>query len=311
MKRRATYLTLSYLIVILLTVGCSMTSSVLRVFINARALRLEGPPLPIPQVEDITIPGPGGEIPLRIYRPDGTGPFPLFIYLHGGGWVFGSLDRSDNVCRYFANKVGCIVISVDYRLAPKHKFPAAVEDAYCATQWVADNARHLQGDPSRIAIGGASAGGNLTAVVCLMAKERSGPTLVFQLLAYPSTNLATLETASYRDYGRGYGLGKSHVKWYLKQYLANEEDSKNAYASPLLADSLSNLPPALVFTGEYDVLRDDGEAYVKRLKREGVSARYIRYASMGHMAHWRIGKDHQVGDALNQAAFALDHAFSQ
>ena len=308
MRRRSTYLTISFFIVILLAVGCSVTPSVLRIFMNARTV--EGTPAAVAQVEDITIAGPGGQLPLRIYTPAGTGPFPLLIYLHGGGWVFGTLDQSDNVCRYFTSKVGCIVISVDYRLAPKHKFPAAVEDAYGATQWAAENAKRIKGDPARIAIGGASAGGNLAAVVCLMAKDRSGPSLVFQLLAYPPTNIATLETASYRDFARGHGLGKSHVKWYRKQYLANEEDAKNAYASPLLADDLSNLPPALVLTGEFDVLRDEGEAYAKRLKQEGISARYIRYANMGHIAHWTIESD-QAGDALHQAALALDDAFSQ
>ena len=310
MRRRATYLTISFFIVILLAVGCSVTPSVLRVFMNARGGQQEGTPAALAQVEDITIAGPGGQLPLRIYTPEGAGPFPLLIYLHGGGWVFGTLDQSDNVCRYFTSKVGCIVISVDYRLAPKHKFPAAVEDAYCATQWAAENAKRIKGDPARIAIGGVSAGGNLAAVVCLMAKDRRGPPLVFQLLAYPPTNIATLETDSYRDFARGHGLGKYHVKWYRKQYLANAEDGKNSYASPLLADDLSDLPPALVFTGEFDVLRDDGEAYAKRLKQEGVPARYIRYANMGHMAYWNMEAD-QAGDALHQAALALDSAFSQ
>jgi acetyl esterase len=270
------------------------------------ARTVEGTPVAVAQVEDITIAGPGGQLPLRIYTPEGAGAFPVFIYLHGGGWVFGTIDQSDNVCRYFTRTVGCIVISVDYRLAPKHKFPAAVEDAYCATQWVAENAKHIKGDPSRIAIGGASAGGNIAAGVCLMAKDRSGPSLVFQVLAYPPTNIATLDTASYRDFAWGHGLGRSHVQWYRNQYLANEEDGKNSYASPLLADDLSNLPPALVFTGESDVLRDDGEG----LKEEGVSARYIRYANMGHMAYWNMESD-QAGDALHQAALALDSAFSQ
>jgi len=308
MRSRAQYLTISFVIVFLFAVGCSVIPSVLRVFMNARTT--EGTPVAVAQVDNITIAGPGGQLPLRIYTPEGTGPFPLFIYLHGGGWVFGTLDQSDNVCRYFTSKVGCIVISVDYRLAPKHKFPAAVEDAYCATQWAAENAKHITGDPARIAVGGVSAGGNLAAVVCLLAKDRSGPSLVFQLLAYPPTNISTLETASYRDFARGHGLGKSHVKWYRKQYLENAEDSKNPYASPLLADDLSNLPPALVLTGEFDVLRDEGEAYAKRLKQEGVPARYIRYATMGHIAHWKMESD-QPGDALHQAALALDHAFSQ
>ena len=310
MRRRARYLTISFVIVILLAAGCSVTPPLLRIFMNARGGQREGTPVALAQVEDITIAGPGGQLPLRMYTPEGTGPFPLLIYLHGGGWVFGTLDQSDNVCRYFASTVGCIVISVDYRLAPAHKFPAAVEDAYCATQWAAENAKRLKGDPARIAIGGVSAGGNLAAVVCLMAKDRRGPPLVFQVLAYPPTNIATLETDSYRDFARGYGLAQSHIKWYRKHYLEKEEDGKNPYASPLLADDLSNLPPALVFTGEFDVLRDDGEAYAKRLKQEGVPARYIRYADMGHIAHWTM-ESGQAGDALHQAALALDHAFSQ
>jgi acetyl esterase len=207
--------------------------------------------------------------------------------MHGGGWVIGSLDTCDNICRFLANRVGCIVISVDYRLAPKYKFPAAVEDVYSAVQWVAENATRIYGDPNRIAVGGASAGGNLAAVVCLMSKHRNGPSLVFQLLAFPPTNLASLETDSYRDFGKGYGLTKSHVKWFRKQYLNSEDDRKNPYVSPLLADDLTGLPPALIITGEYDVVRDDGKAYTTRLKQEGVSVRYKCFVG-GHMAHWGV-----------------------
>lgn len=295
--------------VILLTAGCAVVPSSLRFVLNRWPVITQGTPETVAHVENITIPGPGGEIPLRIYTPEGTGHFPLLIYLHGGGWVFGSLDQSDNVCRYFSNKVGCLVISVDYRLAPKHKFPAAVEDAYCATQWAAENAKLIKGDPARIAIGGASAGGNLAAAVCLMARDRGGPSLVFQLLAYPPTNIATLETASYRDFAKGHGLAKSHVKWFRKQYLKNKEDARNPYASPLLAKDFTNLPPTLVITAEFDVLRDEGEAYAERLKREGIAARYIRYADKGHAAYWQASGE--VGEALHQAAFALDYAFSQ
>jgi acetyl esterase len=309
MKRRAIYLTISWCIVILFASSCAVTIPVLRTLLNIRTGTLAGTLETAVQVENITIDGPAEPIPIRMYRPEGAGHFPILIYLHGGGWVFGSLDQSDNVCRYFSNKVGCLVISVDYRLAPKHKFPAAVEDAYCATQWAAENAKRIKGDPARIAIGGASAGGNLAAAVCLMARDRGGPSLVFQLLAYPPTNIATLETASYRDFAKGHGLAKSHVKWFRKQYLKNKEDARNPYASPLLAKDFTNLPPTLVITAEFDVLRDEGEAYAERLKREGIAARYIRYADKGHAAYWQASSE--VGEALHQAAFALEYAFSQ
>ena len=310
MKRLLNYLTASVFIVILFIASCAVIPPVIRTIVNIKAGTLRGTSEEVAKVENLTISGPTVKIPLRIYTPEGSGPFPILMYMHGGGWVFGNLDSSDNVCRFFANKVGCIVISVDYRLAPKHKFPAAVEDVYFVTQWAAENAGHINGDSNRIAVGGASAGGNLAAAVCLMAKDQDGPSLVFQLLAYPATNLATLETDSYRDFAKGYGLTKARVKWFRKHYLESEEDGRNPYASPLLANDLSNLPPALVITGEFDVLRDEGEAYANRLKQEGISARHIRYADMGHMAHWGVASD-KVGDALNEAMSALRSAFSK
>jgi acetyl esterase len=174
---------------------------------------------------------------------------------------------------------------------------------------VAENATHINGDPDRIAVGGASAGGNLAAVVSLVARHRNGPPLIFQLLAFPSTNLASLDTDSYRNFAKGYGLTRSHAKWFRKQYLNNEEDRKNPYASPLLADDLSGLPPALIITGEHDVVRDDGKAYATRLEQEGVPVRYKCYTG-GHMAHWGVKSD-QAGDALLEAASALSEAFSK
>jgi acetyl esterase len=310
MRRLPNYLTASVFVVVLFIASCAVVPPVVRTVVNVKTKTLRGTSEEVAKVENLTIAGPAVNIPVRIYTPEGSGPFPLLIYMHGGGWVFGNLDSSDNVCRFLANKVGCVVISVDYRLAPKHKFPAAVEDAYFAAQWAAENAGHINGDSHRIAVGGASAGGNLAAAVCLMAKDREGPSLVFQLLAFPSTNIASLETDSYRDYARGYGLTKAHVKWFRKQYFAREEDWRNPYASPLLANNLRNLPPALVITGEFDVVRDDGEAYANRLTQEGISARYIRYAGMGHMAHWGV-RSGKVGDALNEAAAALRSAFSK
>lgn len=308
MKHLSIYLTLIWSIVVLSTASCAVVPSTLRFTLNRWAEKAHGEPETAVQVKNITIPGPGGEIPLRIYTPEGSGPFPILVYFHGGGWVMGNLNTCNNTCHFFSNTIGCIVISVDYRLAPKHKFPAAVEDAYTATRWAAEHAAEINGDSSRIAVAGESAGGNLAAAVCLMAQDLGGPPLVLQLLAYPATNLATLETNSYRNFAKGYGLTKFHVEWFRKQYLADKKDRKNPYASPLLAEDISNVPPALVITGEFDVVRDDGEMYVGRLKEAGVEARFIRYADKGHMAHWRNSSG-KAGDAQHQISFALQAVF--
>jgi len=308
MKRFIIYLTIFWSIVILSTASCAVVPSSLRYTINNWSIKVHGDPETAVHVKNITIPGPGGDIPLRIYTPAGSGPFPIIVYFHGGGWVLGNLDTCNTTCHFFSHKVGCIVISVDYRLAPKHKFPAAVEDAYTATKWAAGHAAEINGDASRIAVAGESAGGNLVAALCLMIQDRGGPSLVFQLLACPSTNLATFETDSYRDFAKGYGLTKFHATWFRKQYLADDKDRKNPYASPLLAENISNVPPALVLTGEFDILRDDGELYVEKLKEAGVSARFIRYADKGHMANWKTSAG-KAGDAQYQAAFALQAVF--
>ncbi|MBW2651913.1 MAG: alpha/beta hydrolase [Deltaproteobacteria bacterium] len=306
MRQPLNYLTASMLVIVLLIASCAPT---FRTVVNFKAKIFQGTPEEIAKVENLNIAGSEVQIPLRIYTPEGSSPFPILVFMHGGGWVTGNLDTCDNICRFLANRVGCIVISVDYRLAPKHKFPAAVEDVYSAVQWVAENVTRINGDPNRIAVGGVSAGGNLAAVVCLMSKHQNGPSLVFQLLAFPATNLASLETDSYRDFGKGYGLTKSHVKWFRKQYLNSEDDRKNPYVSPLLADDLTGLPPALIITGKYDVARDDGKAYATRLKQEGVSVRYKCFAG-GHMAHWGVKSD-RAGAALHAAVSALSAAFSK
>ncbi len=236
---------------------------------------------PIAHVENRTIPGPAGEIPVRIYTPEGSGPFPVLVYFHGGGWVICDLDTHDGLCRSLANGASCIVVSVDYRLAPEHKFPAAPEDCYAATQWVAEHAAQLNGDPSRIAVGGDSAGGNLTAVVTQMARDRGGPALVFQLLIYPATNFAA-DTPSLRENGAGYFLTKQDMDWFMNHYLNSDEDKRNPLASPLLTADLHDLPPALLITAEYDPLRDEGELYGQQLKEAHVPVTISRYAGMMH-----------------------------
>lgn len=237
----------------------------------------------VSKVEDRLIPGPGGyKIPIRIYTPAGKAPLPLLVFFHGGGWVLGDIESHDGTSRELANKAGCIVVSVDYRLAPEHKFPAAPEDCYAATKWVALNAASFGGDPTRIAVGGDSAGGNLAAAVAQMAADRGGaPGLVHQLLIYPVTNYA-FDTASYRENGEGYLLTQELMQWFWKQYLPSDEDGKNAYASPLQARELRRVAPAFVITAEFDPLRDEGEAYAARLKEAGVPVEAKRYDGAIH-----------------------------
>jgi acetyl esterase len=236
---------------------------------------------PVARVEDRTIPGPASEIPIRIYTPQGSGPLPVLVYLHTGAWVLGGLDIQDPLCRRITNRAGCIVVAVDYRLAPEHPFPAAVEDSFAATEWVAAHAAEFGGDPARIAIGGDSAGGNMATVVALMARDQGGPQLVFQLMLFPATdfrlNTPSLERTAPHD-----SVSKQEMLWIIKQYLPNAADITHPLASPMLAVDLSELPPAFIMTAEYDGLRDEGERYGKRLQEAGVPTRITRYDGMIH-----------------------------
>jgi acetyl esterase len=241
----------------------------------------QGDPEPVGAVEERTIPGAGGEMPTRIYMPYGTGPFPVLVYLHGGGWVIGDLEAYDATCRALTNAAGCLVVAMEYRLAPEHTFPAAPEDCYAATCWVAANATAIGGDPRRIAVGGDSAGGNLAAVVAQMARDRGGPALVYQLLVYPVTDYG-YDTTSYRENAEGYLLTKDAMVWFWNHYLRSADDGNNPLASPLRANDLHGLPPAMVLTAEFDPLRDEGEAYAIRLQEAGVPVTLKRYAGTIH-----------------------------
>jgi len=270
---------------------------------------LSGEPEVVANVENLTIPGPGGQIPVRIYTPRGDGPFPILVFFHGGGWVICDLDTHDNLCRSLTNRARCVVVSVDYRLAPEHKFPAAVEDAYAATRWVAKNARRINGDPARIAVGGDSAGGNLSAVVAIMARDQDGPGLTYQLLIYPATDISSANTDSHRNYADGYFLTRGDGDWFCGHYLNCEEDRLHHRASPLLAPDLSGLPPALVITAEFDVLRDEGESYAKRLKKAGVPVKCTRYKGMIHGFMSMDGLLSQARTGIDEASAALREAF--
>lgn len=271
---------------------------------------MNGAPEAVRKVENRRIAGPAGEIPIRIYTPEGTSPFPILIYFHGGGWVLSNLDTHDMLCRKFTNRIGCIVVSVDYRLAPEHKFPAAVEDSYAAVQWVAENAHTFGGDPSRIAVSGDSAGGNLSAVVTLLARNLHGPSLAYQFLIYPATDYFgdAIKRSSYRENGDGYFLTITGIERFLDHYLVKEEDGKDMRFAPLRAESLKDLPPALIITAEYDPLRDEGELYAQRLREAGVPVTLLRYDGMIHGFFTMSGVIDKANLAIDEASAIVREA---
>jgi acetyl esterase len=274
----------------------------------AAATRAPGDP--VAKVEDRSIAGPEGQIPVRIYAPQGTAPFPVLVFYHGGGWVIGSLDSHDPLCRKLANEIGCVVVSVDYRLAPEAKFPAAAEDCYAATLWVSENAAALGCDPKRLAVAGDSAGGNLSAVVPLMARDRGKPPIAFQVMMYPVTD-GSLETGSMRELAEGYFLTHSAMVWFWNQYVRDQHDRNHPYAAPIKATDLRGLPPALVITAEYDPLRDEGEAYAAKLKAAGVPVTCTRYDGTIHGFVSMADNLDQGKKALAQVVDALKAAFSR
>lgn len=237
---------------------------------------------PVRHVVDRHVPGPGGDLPVRVYRPtDDTGPLPTLVYLFGGGWALGTVETSDGICRSPANAVPCQVVTVGYRLAPEHRFPAAVHDSYAAVAWIAEHADEFGVDAGRLALAGDSAGGNLTAAVTLLARERGGPSLAAQVLVYPNTDYRA-DTPSLRDSDDPALFNRHSVAWYWSHYLADPADGLDPLASPLRADDLSGLPPALVVTAEHDPLRDEGEEYARRLASSGVDVVSTRYPGMAN-----------------------------
>lgn len=245
---------------------------------------------PLSKVENLMIPvSQDEEIECRVYIPEGQGPFPIFIYYHGGGWVLGDIESVDASCRMIANRTASTVVSVNYRLAPEYKFPTPVEDAYAALEWVYEKGTSFNGDVTRLAVGGDSVGGNLATVVTMMARDRKGPDITAQVLIYPPTNLE-FNTESHQTFAKGFGLDREQLIWFRDHYVRNDEDRYNEYASPLVAEDLSGLPPAIVITAENDVLRDEGMAYAERLKKFGVQVEYACELGMihGFFAHMAI-----------------------
>jgi acetyl esterase len=258
------------------------------------------------------IPVDGGMITLRVYEPAGVGPFPVVLWMHGGGWVVGSLEENDHVCRRICKEAAAVVVSVDYRLAPEATFPTAAEDTYAALCWVAANGERLNADTTRIAVGGESAGGNLATVAALISRDRGGPAIAFQVLISPVVGAPSDNRPSYQEFAEGYFLTRESMEWFFEHYPNQPADLDNPYLLPLRASDLSGLPPALVITAEYDVLRDEGEAYAARLAEAGVPCELVRYDGQihgfvalfpdGHLSD-TIESHHRVVSAL-RGAFA-------
>ncbi len=259
-------------------------------------------------IEDRIIDGPGGPLTVRIYTPPGAGTKSGIVYFHGGGWVLCSLDTHNSTCRELAGGTDSVVISVDYRLAPEAKFPAAPEDCYAATKWAFDQAESLGIDPSRIAVAGDSAGANLAAAVSLMARDKKGPEILHQLLVYPVTD-SRLETVSYKENGKGYFLTKDMMRWFWHHYLETESDGENPLASPLRAKDLAGLPPATVITAEFDPLRDEGAALAERLQAAGVATQYTNYPGVFHGFFAMTEQIPRSRQAVDDACVALRSAF--
>ncbi|WP_225741149.1 alpha/beta hydrolase [Halorussus halophilus] len=273
-------------------------------------------PESVGNVEDHLIREWGSEIPVRLYEPADSGPHPALVFFHGGGWVLGNLATADTVARSLSNRGNCTVVSVEYRKAPEHEFPAAVEDAYTATKWVASHAAKLGVDPDRLAVGGESAGGNLAAIVAQMAEEKDlgAPEIDFQLLAYPVTN-HDYGTESYTQNSTGFFLTRQLMVWFWNHYLREDVDGRNVRASPILAGDLSGLPPAHVITAGYDPLRDEGAEYANRLAEAGVEVSHVNYDDVIHdflnMRHLDdpFPNVERADDALDSAGEALRNAF--
>ncbi len=276
---------------------------------EVRALFEQGNPPPgedVASVEDLEVPGPDGPLPVRVYRPDGAAvPAPVVVFFHGGGWVLGSIATHDATCRGLANRTGAVYVSVDYRLAPEHPYPAAPEDCYAATCWVADHAADLGVDPGRLAVAGDSAGGNLAAVVCQMARDRSGPAIAFQLLIYPVTDLDLDRWPSMEENADGPLLTREGMDWFARHYVGTLPFTGDPYAAPIRAADLSGLPPAYVATAGHDPLRDEGAGYAEALAAAGVTVGYDNFATMIHGFVGFADVVPAAGDARDRIAAAL------
>lgn len=261
------------------------------------------------QIKKCLIENSSNNIPIHIYTPEGDGPFPILMFFHGGGFVLGRLDEFDSFCTYLADGSSCIVISVGYRLAPEHKYPAAVEDASAVLEWVGKNADGFHGDISRIAVAGDSCGANLAAVSSMIARDKGFPSITFQVLICPWLNLLSFETDSYNYFGDGLWLSKAGIIWYRDHYLQNIEQAKCDFVSPIFSKNLKGLPPALIITAEFDVLRDEGQAYADLLRNKGIDVQYSCYKGMLHDFVTLPGLFNKANVAIDEICASLKKVF--
>lgn len=262
-------------------------------------------------VRDSVVPGPdGNNIPIRVYTPEGDGPHPVLVWMHGGGFLLGDIESYDPVCRVLADELDCVVVSPDYRLAPEHKFPAGLRDCYEVVDWAASRTEILNGDPDRIMVGGDSAGGNLAAAVTLMARDKGGPDIDYQILVYPTTTFS-YEFADEPSGDGNYFITEPDLQWSWENYLQNEIDGMSPYASPLQANDLSDLPPATVLTAEFDPLKEEGIDYAERLADAGVSVEHSHYDEMVHAFFTNVAEPRveQAWDAIAEIEANLEDAF--
>jgi acetyl esterase len=248
----------------------------------AQVPAVSGPLVEVARVEDRSVPGSGAAVPVRLYTPAGAGPFPGIVYFHGGGFVIGDLDTHDPLCRQIAVRTGAIVSAVHYRLAPEHPFPAAADDALSAARWFLAHAAELGADGQRLFVMGDSAGGTLATVTARALREQPSPHLRGQILIYPITDHVDAGAASYAEFADGYGLTREAMRWFMRHYIADPADATDPRVCPLRMPNLRGLPPAFVVTAEYDVLRDEGERYVERLREDGVDVTFERAAGLHH-----------------------------
>ena len=283
----------------------------IRVSLHKSTTKWSSKPIPFSNIKNMDIKTVSNQVPVRIYTPDSGYNFPLIIYSHGGSWISGSIDESENICRKLSKNSKAIVVSVNYRLAPENPFPAGLNDVYNVLQWVYENANTINGDSSRICVAGDSAGGNLSAVVCQMARDKSGPHITSQVLIYPSTNIYQLNTKSWSYFGMDFNLTMENSEIFISLYTPRIEDRKSEYASPLLSKNFKGLPDTLIITAEFDPLRDEGEAYGNRLKNAGVDVISKRYKGV---THGFISMDNitaKSDEALNEISTYIQGKFNK
>ncbi len=269
--------------------------------------RFSGEPQAVEAVRDVDIENASGSTLVRLYVPDSSGPHPVVLFLHGGGWALGSVALSDPLCRALCRASRMLIASVEYRLAPDHPFPAGLDDAYAALCWLNANGPEIGAIPSKLAVCGDSAGGNLAAAVSLMSRDRGGPEIALQVLIYPAFD-PTLSEASMQTLSAGYGLTAGDMQLFWELYLKSPDDAANPYASPLRQENLKGVAPALIITAEYDPLIDEGERYAEHLRDSGVAARTARYPGMIHGFMSYLGRVDAARAAVAECAEALSHA---